>query len=195
MKKITLYLSLLSTLIFSSCDTNDDGFYNSVFVAIPNLIDYEIIDNPTGTDYVHVEGYFSSIQNEVGQTTPLDLFQTTGGATQFVFSYVIEKQINTTEWEVVTVPQNQLIVTDGEAEVGSFVYGICTYNPTLQDYEYNVKFPITSPGNYRLSFGYNSTSNNTVELVSLSAPSQLIVNINSAVIGLDSLGYTYFTLN
>jgi hypothetical protein len=195
MKKITLYLSLLSTLIITSCDTNDDGFYNSVFVAIPNLIDYEIIDNPSGTDYVEVEGYFSRFQNEVGQTTPIDLLRTSGGATQFVFSYVIEKQLNATEWEVVTVPQNQLIITDGQAEVGSFVYGICTYNTTLQEYQYNVKFPITTPGNYRLSFGYNSTSNNSIELVSLSAPTQLIVNINSTVQGLDNLGFKNFTIN
>jgi hypothetical protein len=108
---------------------------------------------------------------------------------------VIERKINASDWQVVTVNDNQLDIISGNAQNGAYVYGICNYNATDEYYRYNVGFPLLTAGNYRLTFGYNSSSTNSVEMVSLSSPKNLIVNLNAAVDNLDNNGYYYFTVN
>jgi hypothetical protein len=193
MKKTLYIFSLLLTAFLSSCDTNDDGFYNNVFVDIPNLVTIE----PHSTTYtvgekLYINADFSRYQNENG--TPLDLFKTTG-ASDFAFSYVIEKQIDANTWEVVYVDNNLLDVVKGTAQNGSYVYGLCHLNMADNTYEYKVGFPLLSSGTYRLSFGYNSDSYTSVELRSDSPATRLILNINSLVSGIDSNGYYNFTVN
>ena len=192
MKKLHYILLIIVAFLVSNCDTNDDGFYNNVFADIPNLVAIE----PHPSTYsvgekLYVNADFSRYLNDGAL---LDIYQTTG-ATQFAFSYVIEKQINATEWEVVAVNDNQLDIIKGDAQNGSFVYGICEYNAVDETYEYNVGFPLLATGTYRLSFGYNSDSANKVELRSVSPPTRLILNINSLVTGLDANGYYNFTVN
>lgn len=176
----------------SNCDTDDDGFYNNVFADVPNLVAMDAHTNTyTVGEKLFINADFSRYLNDGAL---LDIFQTTG-ATQFVFSYVIEKKISTTEWEVVSVNDNQLDIVKGNAQNGSYVYGICEYNPVDETYEYRVGFPLLSTGTYRLSYGYNSDSLNSVEIRSLSPKKRLILNINSLVSGLDSEGYYNFTVN
>ncbi len=179
-------------LLISSCDTNDDGFYNNVFIDVPNLV---AIESPTATYNVGQKLYVSSqFPRILNDGALIDIFQTTG-ANEFVFSYVIEKQINATVWEVVTVNDSQLDIIKGNAQNGAFVYAICQYNTLSGLYEYRVGFPLLSSGTYRLSFGYNSDSVNSVELRSLSPATRLILNINSTITGLNSSGYYNFTVN
>ena len=90
---------------------------------------------------------------------------------------------------------SQLFIEEGDAQNGSYVYGICEYNATDESYEYRVGFPLLSAGTYRMSFGYNSDSPDTVELRSLSPATRLILNINSLITGLDANGYYNFTVN
>ena len=176
----------------SSDLTNDDGFYNNVFVDVPNLV---AIDAHPTTYSVGEKLYISAdFSRYLNDGALLDVFQTTG-ATQFAFSYVIEKQINPTTWELVTVNDSQLDIIKGNAVNGSYVYGICEYNTTDQTYEYRVGFPLLSTGTYRMSFGYNSDSVNKVELRSLSPATRLILNINSTITGLNANGYYNFTVN
>lgn len=193
MKKIQYILLITVAILVSNCDTDDDGFYNNVFVDVPNLV---AID-PHSSNYavgekLYVSADFSRyLPNGIGT---LDTFHTTG-ATEFAFSYVIEKQINAMTWEVVTVNDSQLDIVKGDAQNGSYVYGICIYNPADESYEYRVGFPLLSAGTYRLSFGYNSDSLDSVELRSVSPATRLILNIDSEITGLNSDGFYTFTVN
>jgi hypothetical protein len=192
MKKIHYIVLFVMALLVSNCDTNDDGFYNNVFVDIPNLVSIEAHSSTyTVGEKLYIDADFSRYLSD---GAPLDIYKTTG-ATQFAFSYVIEKQISTTEWEVVTVNDSQLDIVKGDAQNGSYVYGICEYNATDESYEYRVGFPLLTAGTYRMSFGYNSDSPDTVELRSLSPATRLILNINSLITGLDANGFYNFTVN
>lgn len=192
MKKIHYILLIAVAFLVSNCDSNDDGFYNNVFVDIPNLVSIESHSSTyTVGEKLYIEADFSRYLND---GAPLDIYKTTG-ATQFAFSYVIEKQISATEWKVVTVNDSQLDIVKGDAQNGSYVYGICEYNTTDETYEYRVGFPLLSTGTYRLSFGYNSDYADKVELRSLSPATRLILNINSLVTGLNDNGYYNFTIN
>ena len=192
MRKIQYILLITVAILVSNCDTNDDGFYNNVFVYVPNLVTIDA-HSPTYTvgEKLYLNADFSRYLDENGTT--LDAFQTTG-ATQFAFSYVIEKQVDAANWEVVTVSDSQLDIVKGDAQNGSYVYGICEYNATDESYEYRVGFPLLSAGTYRMSFGYNSDSLTKVELRSLSPATRLILNINSVVTGIDANGYYNFTV-
>lgn len=190
MKKLHYILLIAVAFLVSDCDTNDDGFYNNVFADIPNLVSIEAHpSNYTVGEKLYVDADFSRYLSDGAL---LDIYQSTG-ATQFAFSYVIEKQVGT-EWEVVFVNDNQLDIVKGNAQNGSYVYGICELNTIDQTYEYRVGFPLLSVGTYRLSFGYNSSSVNMVELRSLSPATRIIMNINSLVAGLDGNGYYNFTV-
>ena len=192
MKKIHYILLIAVAFLVSNCDTNDDGFYNNVFVDISNLVSIEAHSSTyTVGEKLYIDADFSRYLSDGAL---LDIYKTTG-ATQFAFSYVIEKQISTTEWEVVTVNDSQLEIVKGDAQNGSYVYGICEYNATDESYEYRVGFPLLTAGTYRMSFGYNSDSPDTVELRSLSPATRLILNINSLITGLDANGYYNFTVN
>jgi hypothetical protein len=191
MKKVHYILLITVAFLVSNCDTNDDGFYNNVFVDIPNLVSIEAHSSMyTVGEKLYIDADFSRYLSDGAL---LDIYKTTG-ATQFAFSYVIEKQISATEWEVVTVNDSQLDIVKGDAQNGSYVYGICEYNATDESYEYRVGFPLLSTGTYRMSFGYNSDSPDTVELRSLSPATRLILNINSLITGLDANGYYNFTV-
>lgn len=192
MKKLHYILLITVAILVSNCDTNDDGFYNNVFVDVPNLVAMDAHSNVyTVGEKLYISADFSRYLNDGAL---LDIFQTTG-ATQFAFSYVIEKQINATEWEGVSVSDSQLDIVKGDAQNGSYVYGICEYNSIDSTYEYRVGFPLLATGTYRLSFGYNSDSYNSVELRSLSPATRLVLNINSLISGLNSGGYYTFTVN
>jgi hypothetical protein len=192
MKKLQYIALMAIAFLVSDCDTDDDGFYNNVFIDVPNLV---VMDAHSNTYAVGEKLYISAdFSRYLNDGALLDIFQTTG-ATEFAFSYVIEKQINATAWEVVTVSDSQLDIQEGNAQNGSYVYGICEYNTVDQTYEYRVGFPLLATGTYRLSYGYNSDSVTKVELRSLSPATRLVLNINSTVSGVDASGYYHFTVN
>lgn len=196
MKKLSYILLVFAAVLTTSCDTNDDTFYKTIYVEGGSSI-VQIQTQPSYNvgDYLYVTADLARYIPEPGQSNLLDLYKTTGNAQTFVFSYVIEKKINATDWEVVTVNDNQLDINAGSAQNGAYVYAICQYNTTDEFYRYDVGFPLLASGNYRLSMGYNSSSTNSVELVSQNASKNLIVNLNAAVNHLDSAGYYYFTVN
>jgi hypothetical protein len=194
MKKLHYIVLVAVAFLVSDCDTNDDGFYNDVFVEASDLVTLQAHPSTyTVGEKLVVEAEFSRYLIDNGSL--LDIYRTTNGATQFFFSYVIEKQVNATTWNVVTVSDSQLDIVKGNAQNGSYVYGICIYNPVTENYEYEVGFPLLSAGTYRLSWGYNSDSLTKVELRSISSATSLFLNINSSVTGLDGGGFYNFTVN
>ena len=192
MKKLHYIVLLAIAALFSNCNTNDDGFYNNVYVNIPNLV---TIDPHTTTytvgENLYVNATLARYLDESGKT--LDIVKTTG-ASEFAFSYVIEKQVAGV-WEVQYVNDSQLDIVKGNAQNGAYVYGLCDFNTTNETYEYRVGFPLLTAGSYRLSFGYNSDSTTEVELRSLSPEGNLLLNINSLIPILDTSGYYNFTVN
>ena len=181
--------------MISNCDTNDDGFYNDIFLDTSNLVQIETQPTFTVGDYIYLNADFSRYQTETGQTEPLDIYKTSGDAAEFTFSYIIEKEISTDVWEVQSVNDSQLGIIKGDAQNGSYIFGHCIYDATSESYKYRVGFPLLSAGKYRMSFGYNSTSPTAVELRSKPAPGKLVVNINSLVPTLNSSGYYLFTVS
>lgn len=195
MKKVAYIFLLFAISIFTGCDTNDDGFYNTVYIDASNLVTFSNQTDYVTGDYFFVDANIPRLLPEVGQTTPVDIYKTTNGATKIAFSYIIERRINATDWEVVTINDNEFGMIEGSAQSGAYVYGLCLYDSNDQIYKYRVGFPLTATGNYRVSFGYNSSSTNSVELRSLSEPKNLIAYIDSTINNLDNSGYFYFNVN
>ena len=195
MKKLSYFPLLFVAALFTNCDTDDDTFYKTIYVeGNNNIVTFPATTTYNVGDYFYVTADIDRYIPEPGETTLLDIYWTTGNAPTFVFSYVIERKINATDWEVVTVNDNQLDINAGDAQNGAYVFGICEYDG-VDEYLYNVGFPLSTAGNYRVAFGYNSSSTNSVELVSQNATKNLIVNLNAAVANLDSAGFFYFNVN
>jgi hypothetical protein len=193
-KHLTLLLSFLFVL-FIQCDTNDDGFYNHTYVDVnAQYVTFSNTVNYNVNDYFVVQAQIPRLVPEIGSDKLLDIYKTTGNATQFAFSYVIQKKVNDT-WETVSVNDEELNNVKGEAFNGAYVYGLCNYNNSSENYEYEVGFPLKSTGNYRVSFGYNSDAYNTIELRSVSNEEQITLNINSLNNSVDNAGYFYFNVN
>lgn len=195
MKNLKYTFLAIAALALASCDTNDDAFYNETYVRIPNLVQIESQPDYSVGDFLYVTADFSKVLNETGQSTPLDIFASTNGAQRFNFTYILEKQLTADQWEIVEISNNDLNIIDGAAESGSFVYAHAVYNPIDATYEYNVGIPLLSAGAYRLSFGYNSTDVDIVELRSETTGNNLFVNIESEVANLNPQGYYTFNVN
>lgn len=197
--KTLKYIFSLTTLfvLFISCSDNDTKFYNVQYVNTSGLVTIQTQPSYAVNDILYVNGNFSRFVNETNQVNPLDIFKTTGGAAKFNFSYILEKKLNATTWNIVDYTNSQLDINDGQATAASYIYGSSLYNTTTQYYEFQVGVPLLSAGDYRLSFVNNGENGNinTVELRSESKGTNMFLNINSTVSNLDSNGYYLFTVN
>lgn len=198
MKKI-VYLTalLLANLFFTSCDTNDNTFYNDVFVTSPNLVRIEAsLAGYHVNDKIYVNCYIDRLLNVEEQTNLLDVQQSTGYATNFNFTYLLERKINANDWQVVDVNPSLIDVTAGSIIGGDFYYASAAFSPSSDGYEFRAGIPLLAAGQYRISFGYNSTSTQIIELRSESINNNLFLNIvsNEGNNLLDSSGYFTFTV-
>lgn len=193
MKTLKYYFLLAGLLIFSSCDTNDDGFYNVVYLHATDLVTVDTQPSYNVDDYLYVTADFSRYQVEEGHTELLDIYKTTGNATKFNFSYILERKMPNDTWELVSIPTNTLQIIKGDALSGSYVSGNCVFNPADDTYEYNVGVPLEQAGDYRLSYGYD-TSSNEIELVSNSTGLNLYMGILTST-NYNSPPYYLFTVN
>jgi len=194
MKKLHYIAMAVSVLFLSSCD-DEDGFYNEKYIAVPNLVAVQDQDVYLVGEHLFVAADFSRYQIEPGFASPLDLYQTTSGATGFRFSYIMEREITPGSWQAVSTTAQQMIINSGSVQASGYVLGTATYNAADESYEYEVGFPLAAAGNYRLSFGVNSDATNSIELRSLTQSNQLFLNINSATQQLNASGFYRFTVN
>lgn len=197
MKKIQYSLCLIVLSLFvSSCDTNDATFYKDVFVTVPNLVRIETAAVYNVNDKIYVNCYIDRLLNVPNQTNLLDIRESTGNATSFNFSYILEKQISASEWQIVDVNPSNIDVTSGSISSGSFYYANANFYPSSDGYEFRAGIPLTSTGQYRISFGYNSSEEQTIELRSESINNNLFLNINTTEdnSNLDASGYYNFTV-
>ena len=194
-KLAAIFVLFLITIM--GCNTNDNSFYNEEYLNIPNLTQIQTQPSYAVGDYLYINSTINRLQSESGQNTLLDLRKSTGNATSFDFTYLIEKQIDANNWALVDAsPANIILSTGGFTyEIGNFYNANAIFNPISDKYEFRVGIKLTSAGNYRLSFGYNSSSTDSVEYRSNSVGNNLFMNINSTISNLDSVGYYNFTVN
>lgn len=188
------FVALATVLMAADCSNKDSEFYNDVYISVPNLVAISRPDIPNSQAIIITASInrFLMVSNI---PNPLDIFKTTGGATKLVFSYELEKENTDGNWDFIEFTSENLATTAGESEVGSFVVGRCVYDPDTNFYEYQAGIQALTPGNYRLSFGYNSFDTNLIEFRSESVGNNLSVNIDSPTSILDVEGYYRFTVN
>ena len=177
----------------ADCSNKDSEFYNDVFVSSPNLVTVEtaaVLERQV--TIVAAIPRFLTVANAAN---PLDIFKTTGGANKLIFSFELEKENVDGTWDYIEFSSSNLTTFLGESEVGSFVLGKCVYNAGKNIYDYQASIQGLSVGNYRLSFGYNSTISNLVEFRSESVGNNLFLNLNSPTSLVDTNGYYKFTIN
>jgi hypothetical protein len=186
------FVALATVLMAADCSNKDSEFYNDVFVTVRDLIDDE--------SFVQ-EGQTISINDSIPRFLPaenmsnlLDIYKTTGGATKLIFSYELEKENTDGTWDFIEFTSENVTTVVGESEVGSFVVGRFVFNPATNYYRYNASIQALSPGNYRMSFGYNSFDTDLVEFRSESVGNNLSLNIDSPTSILDGNGYYKFTV-
>lgn len=193
MKNILCSLFFVSFLF--SCDTNDDDFYNTSYARVPNLVQIQIPTNFTVGNYIYVNASINRLLAEPNQPNLLDIRETTGNASSFSFTYLLEKKISPTNWELVDASAPNIDLNNGSFETGSFYKANAIFDATSDSYKYLNGIKLTSTGDYRLSFGYNSNSTNQVELRSNSLNGNIFLTLFTTANNLDSEGYYHFTVN
>lgn len=195
MKKISAIVVLFLSIMVMSCDTNDDDFYNTEYVRVNNLIQIETASNYTIGDFLYLNCNVSNLVTELGQTSPLDIRKTTDNAPSLGFSYVLERQTGVDEWTPVSVENNQLNITAGSVDSAGFYLATANYNTSTNTYQFRAGIPLLSAGNYRLSYGYNSSVTDFIELRTNSNPTAITLMIYTTSNAVNSSGYYQFTVN
>ncbi len=181
MKKIFYIISfLVANALFMGCDTNDNTFYKDVFVDVPDLVHIQV---PLGgyhvNDKLFIDASIPKLLSVPGQTNLLDVRQTTGNAPSINFTYLLERRISADEWELVNFDPSAITVVGGSISSGSFYLASATFYPLTNNYYFEAGIPLLVAGEYRLSFGYNSTETSIIELRSESMGDNLFLNINT----------------
>jgi hypothetical protein len=185
----------------ADCSNKDSEFYNDVFVSADNLV--TVKKSVSSEREVSIKAEILRSLPVLNIPNPLDIFKTTGGATRMTFSFELEKENTDGTWDFIEFLPTNLSTISGESQVGSFVLAQCVYNGK-DSYDYKANIKGLSSGNYRLSFGYNSTATNIIEFRSESTNNNLFLNLNSiqnssnpnpSVLVSDGSGNYRFTIN
>lgn len=183
---------MATMLMAADCSNKDSEFYNDVYINVPELVDVEQQATFNTGDIIWVNtNNFSRFVNEQGQTSQLDVYKTSGGARSFTFSYLLEKENASGNWDL--IPVDNLVESDkGNTFGGDFVLAQAIYDGN--QYQYRGGIRLQSAGHYRISFGYNNGLSSNVVLTSDSIDNNLYVNINSFCSDVSS-GYYSFVVN
>ncbi|HEX9979169.1 MAG TPA: hypothetical protein VGB50_01230 [Flavobacterium sp.] len=191
MKNLRYFLPAFAALFLAaSCDSNDDGFYNTKYINAQNLATIETLPEYSVGDVLYVEAFIPNLLPEPEQSNPLNIRKTTGNADVFEFSYVLERNTGGDNWEFVDL--TDLFIEDqGDGDAGSFIQAYPEYNSLMDAYIFRGGIQFAQTGNYRLSFGYNSNSTDRVEFISHSPGNNVTLNISSTSADIESGFYTF----
>lgn len=194
MKKLK-YIFPAVVLFLVGCDSDDDGFYNAVYVQSSELV---TIENPSTTynigDVVQFEAHVPRLLSEPGFSEPLDIVETTN-ADSFEFAFFIEKQSTDGEWVPYDITGNYVPGTEGSADVETYLQGFLDFDSVADSYLYNGGIMFDEPGTYRLNFNNRTAYSNKVYLQSNSQNNNIVVSIFSSMASLDNDGTFQFTVN
>ena len=84
MKKLHYIALAISALVFTGCD-DEDGFYNEKYIDTGELITVDTQPTFAVGDFLYVDADFSRYVPEQGQSSDLDVFQTTMALWAFSF--------------------------------------------------------------------------------------------------------------
>jgi hypothetical protein len=195
MSKKFKYIFPVFALLFLACDSDDDGFYNTVYVQSQELM---TIENPSATynvgDVIQVSANIPRLLDEPGMAEPLDLRETSH-ADSFQFSFLVEKQNANGEWELFDVTDDYVPGTEGTAYVNYYVQGILDFDAVADSYLYNGGVRFDEPGTYRLNFSNNTNYFDKVYFQSNSENNNIVIDIFSASANLNNVGVFQFTVN
>jgi hypothetical protein len=195
MSKKFKYIFPVFALLFLACDSDDDGFYNTVYVQSQELM---TIENPSATynvgDVIQVSANIPRLLDEPGMAEPLDLRETSH-ADNFQFSFLVEKQNANGEWELFDVTDDYVPGTEGTANVNYYVQGILDFDAVADSYLYNGGVRFDEPGTYRLNFSNNTNYFDKVYFQSNSENNNIVIDIFSASANLNNVGVFQFTVN
>jgi hypothetical protein len=195
MKKLLYILPLFACLV--SCDSDDDGFYNTIYVDSDNLVNIETGTTITLGEPFFVNANIPNLLDEPGFSEPLNLRRTTGNAGNFRFSYVIEKQSGS-DWLPVDMTGLHAVPPDsglGSGVAGYFVEAKAEYYTEFDAYRYRGGVTLEETGTYRFTYSYNSDRSDGVELFSSSPGNNIDVKIFSTSDQLNGDGAYIFTVN
>jgi len=113
-------LVVLFMITFISCDTNDDDFYNTVYISVPNLVQIQTKPTYSTGDNIYVSAYINRLLSEPNQTSLLDIRKTTNNAPSFNFSYLLERKVGN-DWVLVDASFPNIDLNLGKFETGSFI--------------------------------------------------------------------------
>lgn len=151
----TVLFAFIGLALFTGC-SGDDDFYNAKYLSIPNLIEIEHQETFNVGDVLWVNTNFSRFLDEPNQTTPLDIYQTTGGAS-FSFVYGLEKKAADGTWIQISL-ENSMIEDQGGLISDYFAIAESIYNPATETYDFRAGIPLTEAGEYRIVFGFTEVS-------------------------------------
>lgn len=190
----TISILILFVVTFSSCNTNDDDFYNTVYISVPNLVSIQTQPTYITGDYLYVNSYINRLLVEPNQTNLVDIRKSTNNAPSFTFSYLLEKKVGN-DWVLVDASTPNINLNSGKFLTGGFYNATADFNVANDRYEFLCGIKLATSGQYRVSFGYNSSATDQVEIQSDSKVGDILLTINSKVNGLDADGYYIFTVN
>ncbi|RZJ31661.1 MAG: hypothetical protein EOO48_01390 [Flavobacterium sp.] len=194
MKKLRYILPIIALLLFA-CDSDDDGFYNTKYVQAAELVNVEGQNVYQVGETVYVNAFIPRLLPEPGQTTLLDVRETTGNASSFSFSYALERKNAAGEWEAVEDISSLYVPGGaGSAEALYYVQGNLLYDATADEYQYRGGITLPQTGEYRFNFSNETSNYSKVGLVSNSPDNNVILHIFSSSSSLDSSGMYNFTV-
>lgn len=188
------YIALLSVFAILSCDSDDDGFYNTKYIDASGLVSLEPLADYDIGSVLFVQATVPQLLAESGYGEPLDVRQSTGNAPSFDFAYTLERETSPEVWEVVDVSAN-FVEELGDSQTGSYVRGILEYDAADSQYEYRGGITLSQTGNYRLSYGFNSSAPNKVDLRSNSTGNNVTLHIFTTTNSINEQGYYFFTVD
>jgi len=158
---------IFSFILFFIVSCEDREFYNSVYFTVNNPIikvEASFIEYHVGDVLFLNTDNFNSVLTEPNQTTPLDIFKTSGS--NFMrYYFTLEKKVNN-QWTRVALNTNDIIINRGIVNITETVNVGAKYNVNNNKYESRVGVKLNSVGEYRLLFGQSLENPNLVQLSS-----------------------------
>ncbi len=187
---------LLITALFIGCKSNDDDFYNTVYLHGTGFVVIDTKPTFLAGDQIFISSTLPKLLTESNYTEKLDVYKTSGYANSFKFTFLIERKNETSnEWEAVLFNPKQLNIQKGNASATNYyIDARAVYNQITENYEFLGGFPLLQKGEYRIKFN-DDENTHEVGIVSEGNPNHLKVIVLSKTAYLNAEGFYYFTVN